>query len=174
MNEYSVTVCDQDGIITLTREDLLKYTGYGNVIAAALMIRVCKAAFDRLSPSEPVNRRELYWTLGFCGPGILDCVEMISLAIREGRCLQKPMLDHPQAPMSIGGQFVFDITYRNRSVRIWPDARIFDDEFREQVANWQDKPVSEERQAFLEYKHRKVSQILNEPESTLFTIEHGS
>ena len=171
MKEYLIELHDQDGIITLTRQDLLNYTGYGNVIAAALMIRVCKVAFERLSPGKPVNRRQLYWTLGFCGPGILDCVEMISMAVREGRCLQKPMLDHPSAPMSIGGQFVFDITYDDKTLRIWPDAKIFDDEFRHQVAAWQDRPGTEERQAFLDYKQRKVEQILAAQEDSLFTTE---
>ncbi len=171
MKEYSIQLQDQDGVITLTRQDLLNYTGYGNVIAAALMIRVCKVAFDHLSPDQPVNRRQLYWSLGFCGPGILDCIEMISMAIREGRCLQKPVLDHPYAPMSLGGQFVFDITYQNRTLRIWPDADIFDDEFRHQVATWQDMPLTESRQAFLDYKQRKVEQILDAPSDRLFTIQ---
>lgn len=171
MNEYYIQLLDQDGIITLDRHDLLKYTGYGNVIAAALMIRVCKTAFERLSPGSPVNRRALYWTLGFCGPGILDCVEMISMAVREGRCLQKPMVNHPDAPWSIGGQFVFDISYQDRAIRIWPSAKIFDDEFRQQVSTWQEHPESPERQAFLAYKEHKVGQILSEPETTLFTIQ---
>lgn len=171
MIEYSIQLQDQDGIITLNRYDLLKYTGYGNVIAAALMIRVCKTAFDRLSPGVPVNRRALYWTLGFCGPGILDCVEMVSMAVREGRCLQKPMFDHPEAPLSIGGQFVFDISYQDRGIRIWPSATIFDDEFRQQVSNWQELSDSAGRQAFLAYKARKVEQILSEHHATLFTVK---
>lgn len=45
MSELTVTVRDQDGDITLTRQDLLKYTTNANVIAAALMIRVSRYAF---------------------------------------------------------------------------------------------------------------------------------
>ena len=87
MSELTVTVRDQDGDITLTRQDLLKYTTNANVIAAALMIRVSRYAFSLLSPQQPVMRRELYWSLGFPGPGIVDCVEILSHAVREGRCL---------------------------------------------------------------------------------------
>lgn len=171
MTEYTIELADQDGIIRLTRQDLLNYTGYGNVIAAALMIRVCRHAFDLLSPGEPVARRELYWTLGFNGPGILDCVELVSHAVREGRCLQKPMLDHPEAPMSIGGQFVFDITYRGMTLRLWPNPTIFDDEFRRQVSTWQVHPDAEARAAFLAYKDGKVAQLLSEPVDSLFTTQ---
>lgn len=171
MQEYVVQIQDQDGVIEITRQDLLNYTGYGNVIAAALMIRVCRHAFQLLSPDEPVNRRELYWALGFCGPGILDCVELVSHAVREGRCLQKPILNHPHAPASLGGQFVFDVMYRDRAVRLWPAKELFDDEFRQQVSTWQEQDGSDARQAFLDYKERKVKEILSYSEESLFTVE---
>lgn len=171
MNEYTIEVADQDGVISITRHDLLKYTSFGNVIAAALMIRVSKLAFSLLSPDQPVERKRLYWTLGFCGPGILDCVEMISHAVREGRCLQKPTLDHPHAPHSIGGQFLFDISYNGQTVRLWPSAAVFDDEFRRQVLAWQDQPDSEGRKAFLQYKEGKVKQILALSDEELFTVQ---
>lgn len=171
MTTHYFEVSDQDGVITLNNQDLLKYTGPANVIAAALMTRLCKHAFALLSPDEPVMRRKLYWTLGFPGPGIVDCVEMISMAVREGRCLQKPMFNHPDAPMSIGGQFVFDIHYSDRALRIWPSADIFDDEFRQQVSKWQEADHTHERQHYLQYKQAKVEKILSEPESRLFNTQ---
>ena len=36
------------------------------------------AGLRLLSPEEPVQRRELYWRLGFPGPGMVDCVEVES------------------------------------------------------------------------------------------------
>ena len=124
MSELTVTVRDQDGDITLTRQDLLKYTTNANVIAAALMIRVSRYAFSLLSPQRPVMRRELYWSLGFPGPGIVDCVEILSHAVREGRCLQNPTLRHPDAPFSLGGQFIFEISYRGKTLVVWPDKSV--------------------------------------------------
>ena len=46
--------------------------------AAALMARVAGLGLRLLSPEEPVQRRELYWRLGFPGPGMVDCVEVES------------------------------------------------------------------------------------------------
>lgn len=166
-HEPFITVTDQDGDIRLTREDLLKYATQANVIAAALMIRVCRLAFSQLSPQSPVQRRKLYWRLGFPGPGLVDCVEIISHAVREGRCLQQPITNHPHAPFSLNGQFVFEITYNQKTIQIWPDASIFDDEFRTQVSTWQEKPASQQRQAFLDYKTLKVQQIMTLPEEKL-------
>jgi hypothetical protein len=170
-DEPEIAVRDQDGEVRISREDLLKYTTQANVIAAALMIRVCRFAFPLLSPGAPPMRRRLYWRLGFPGAGLVDCVEMISHAAREGRCLQQPVTDHPAAPFSLDGQFVFDIAYEGRTLRLWPDAAVFDDEFRAQVGAWQDAPEGPERQAFLDYKAGKVREIMSLPDEVLLHHE---
>lgn len=167
MVEISVTVQDQDGLITLNYDDLLKYTGPANPIAAALVLRLCAYAFAHLSPEEAVWRRELYWQVGFPGPGILDCIEMVSHAVREGRCLQNPTLRHAGAPWSLGGQFVFDIGYRGKILRLWPDESVFDDTFRREVARWQDTEDAG-REEYLRYKAEKVAMILQLKDSVLF------
>lgn len=161
--EWSVTVRDRDGDIVLTRQDFLNYTGYENVIASALMIRLCHFTFTMLSPKAPVCRRELYWQLGFPGTGILDCVELVSRAVREGRCLQNPDLSHPDAdpPASLVGHFLFIIGYRGRTLAVWPDRDVFDDAFRQQVAEWQNAADHRDGyDAWLAYKAVKVRQIL--------------
>ncbi len=164
---HTVLVADQDGIIEIGPNDFIKYITHANVIAAALMTRVAQLGFRLLSPNAPVWRRDLYWRLGFPGPGLVDCVEMLSHAVRENRCLCQPVTDHPHAPFSLNGQLVFDISYRGKTVQIWPSPQVFDDEFRQQVSAWQDAPQCAERQAFLAYKARKVEQILSMPEDKL-------
>lgn len=160
-HEPVLTLWDQDGEITVSRTDLLKYASQANVIAAALMIRVCSLAFRLLSPEKPVRRRELYWTLGFPGAGLVDCVEMVSHAVRDGRCLQKPVFGHPEAPLSLNGQMVFGVAYQGRQIQIWPDASVFDDRFRKEVAEWQEADEKTPgRDAFLAYKEKKVREIM--------------
>jgi len=73
---HIVRVADQDGVIEIGPADFIKYASHANAIAAALMVRV--AGLRLLSPEEPVQRRELYWRLGFPGPGMVDCVEVES------------------------------------------------------------------------------------------------
>ena len=80
--ERRLTLRDKDGDLNVGYDDLLKYCTRANVVAAALMLRVSAGAFALLSPGEPVLRRELVWRLGFPGGGVLDCVEMISHAVR--------------------------------------------------------------------------------------------
>lgn len=168
--EHTVRVADQDGVIEIGAADFVKYTTRANVIAAALMTRVAQLGFRLLSPHEPVQRRELYWRLGFPGQGLVDCVEMLSHAVRENRCLCQPVTTHPHAPFALNGQFVFEISYRGQTVQIWPDPAVFDDEFRRQVRTWQEAPDSTERKAFLTYKARKAHQILSMSESALLHV----
>ena len=122
-SRHVVRVADRDGVLELGFDDFLKYTTRANIIAAALITRVAELGFRLLSPGEPVWRRDLYWRLGFPGAGLVDCVELLSHAVREGRCLQQPVFDHPQAPLSLNGQLLFEIGYRGKTARIWPDHR---------------------------------------------------
>lgn len=87
--------------------------------------------------------------------------------MRENRCLCQPVTCHPHAPFSLGGQFVFEISYRGRAVQIGPSPQVFDGEFRQQVRAWQDAPDSPGRQACLAWKARKVAQLLGLPEEKL-------
>lgn len=73
---HIVRAADQDGVIEIGPADFIKYASHANAIAAALMARV--AGLRLLSPEEPAQRRELYWRLGFPGPGMVDCVEVES------------------------------------------------------------------------------------------------
>ena len=75
---HIVRVADQDGVIEIGPADFIKYASRANAIAAALMARVAGLGLRLLSPEEPVQRRELYWRLGFPGPGMVDCVEVES------------------------------------------------------------------------------------------------
>jgi len=92
---HVVRVADRDGVLELGFDDFLKYTTRANIIAAALITRVAGLGFRLLSPGEPVWRRDLYWRLGFPGAGLVDCVELLSHAVREGRCLVEALARGP-------------------------------------------------------------------------------
>ena len=161
----SITVRDRTADVTLTRDDLLKYTP-SNVIAASLMFRVARLAFALLSPEEPVIRHNLYWRLGYPGPGLLDCVELISHAVREGRCLQDPDLTQDGAPASVTGHFIFDVGYRSRWLRLWPSAAVFDNTFRHWVSTWEGRNAPG-KDAYLTYKAHKAHEIMTADDAAL-------
>lgn len=164
-----LTLRDRDGDIEIGYDDLLKYCTRANVIAAALMLRVSARAFVLLSPDEPVWRRELTWRLGFPGGGIIDCVEMLSHAVREGRCLADPAMPAEGAPPALPGHFIFKVGYRGRTATIIPSAQVFDDEFRARVSRWQDDEGDlQQRAPYLAYKQEKVASLLAMPDNDLF------
>lgn len=172
--ERRLTLRDKDGDLEVGYDDLLKYCTRANVIAAALMLRVCAKAFALLSPGRPVHRRELIWRLGFPGRGILDCVEMISHAVREGRCLQEPAMPAEGAPAALPGHFIFKIGYRGRTATVLLSATVFDDQFRARVARWQDDDKDPEgRTAYLAYKRDLARRILDMPDDELFRVRVG-
>ena len=169
--ERRLTLRDKDGDLNVGYDDLLKYCTRANVVAAALMLRVSAGAFALLSPGEPVLRRELVWRLGFPGGGVLDCVEMISQAVREGRCLQEPTMPSEGAPAALPGHFIFKIGYRGRTATVVMSAAVFDDEFRARVTRWQDDDSDPEgRAAYLAYKRDLARRILDMPDDDLFRV----
>ena len=72
--ETPQTICvrDEEGVISFNREDLIRYSGQGHLIASALIMRLFSDAFARLSPSAPPLRRDIRVLSAFSGLGFLD------------------------------------------------------------------------------------------------------
>lgn len=103
---------------------------------------------------------------------LVDRVEMLSHAVREGRCLQRPVLDHPSAPLSVNGHMLFTLHYRGSPCVVWSDAGVFHDEFRRQMPAWQKAAENcSARNEFLLYKDQKVERIMSLPDAELLRRE---
>ena len=70
-----------------------------------------------LSPDAPPERREITIRTAFRGPGARDAFEMVTRCLTEGRYTVDPALAKPGRGETLAG-YVFELTYRDRTVRL--------------------------------------------------------
>lgn len=164
-----LAVRDGDGVVAITREHLLTYSGPSQLIASALMFRLFEQAFADLSPEAPPERRAIAVLVAFPGDGVLDGVEMVTRARTGGRLTIDPDAGPADAPPSLVGRFYFEVAVNGRRRGYWPAAGYFTDHFRDQVARYQDGGGTDgEQAAYLAFKHELVGRLLGAPDGALF------
>jgi len=158
--------------LIIGHDDLLKYTGRKNIIAAALSYRVLKWMFATLSPETPPEREDLRFRLGFAGPGIVDCFEMATRAQTEGRLVVDPHGAPAAAPAAPSGRFYFEGTYRRSGCAVFPYAEFFPPDFVELVSLYQEGAgTRDEQAAYLAMKEDVATSILMAEGDDLFSRE---
>ena len=70
--ETPQTICvrDEEGVISFNREDLIRYSGQGHLIASALIMRLFSDDFALLSPSALPLRMDIRVFSAFPGLGV--------------------------------------------------------------------------------------------------------
>lgn len=155
--------------LVIGHDDLLKYTGRKNIIAAALSYRVLKWMLGTLSPGLPPEREDLRFRLGFAGPGLIDCFEMATRAQTDGRLDVDPDGASAQAPRAPSGRFYFEGAYRGRRCAVFPRADVFPPDFVELVCLYQEGGgTSHEQAAYLTMKEDVAASILMAADADLF------
>jgi|GEM_PF-103808 len=156
--------------IVIGHDDLLKYTGRKNIVAAALTYRLMKWMFSVLSPDEPPERSNLFFRVAFGGPGIIDCLEMVTRAQSENRLMVDPYCALEEAPKAIGGHFYFEASYGEQFCSAHPKAEIFPPDFIECVCLYQDGGgTATEQAAYLRMKENFAAKMLMMPIEALFS-----
>ncbi|MCG8509619.1 MAG: hypothetical protein MI741_10380 [Rhodospirillales bacterium] len=157
--------------IVIGHEDLLKYTGRHNVIAAALSYRLLKWMFSVLSPVIPPERSRLNFRIAFDGPGIIDCLEVVTRAQSQHRIHFDPLCARPEAPSAPNGKFYFEASYGEQFCAAYPRPNIFPANFVEKVELYQEGGgTAAEQAAYLRMKDRFAARILAMPLEQLFRI----
>ncbi|AWK89681.1 hypothetical protein DEW08_27230 (plasmid) [Azospirillum thermophilum] len=160
---------DAGETVAITRQDLLTYSGPSQLIASALMFRLFEQAFADLSPDGPPERRAIAMLVAFPGDGVLDGVEMVTRARTGGRLTIDTDAGPSDAPPSLVGRFYFEVAIGGRRRGYWPAEGYFTDQFRDQVARYQDGGgTAQEQAAYLAFKHQLVGRLLAAPPGTLF------
>lgn len=159
------TVCvrDEEGVMAFNREDLLRYSGLGHLIASALVLRLFQEAFARLSPQEPPMKTDIRVLSAFPGLGVRDHVELVTRAITDGRFVLDTDAGPKEAPRSaIGGRMYFEVAVKDRAVSFVLNPEIFDEHWCEQVARFQkgQNCTREEHAQYVAYKYQFVGQVL--------------
>lgn len=164
-----LTVRDQDGLVAIGRDDLVRYAGPGQIVATALCFRLFARAFADLSPAEPPYRDSIRVLVGFPGPGILDCIEMITRARTRDRLTIDTDAGPPEALPAIIGRFYFEIAV-GTAVRGYRLAEgYFTEAFVEQIRRHQDgQGTIAELAAYQTAKHVLIGRLLGAADEALF------
>lgn len=166
-----LTVADQDGLVAIGRDDLVRYAGPSQIVASALMLRLFARAFADLSPDAPPRRDTIRVLVAFPGDGILDCVEMITRARTRGRLAIDEHAGPPEALPSIVGRFYFEVEIagRRRGYTLRPG--FFSDSFVAQIRRHQDgSGTAEELADYQVAKHALIGKLLGSPDEALFSV----
>lgn len=168
-----LTVRESEGLITYTREDLIRYAGHGHVIASGLIMRLFDRAFRDLSPEKPPMRRELHVLSAFPGLGVRDGIELVTHAVTDGRFkldLDAGGSDAPPSP--IGGRMYFEVSYQGRTFAYTLRPDLFNDEWREKVAAYQKGATDVEMHArYVAYKYGFLGRLLTASDPFLIARE---
>ena len=162
--ETPQTICvrDEEGVISFNREDLIRYSGQGHLIASALIMRLFSDAFARLSPSAPPLRRDIRVLSAFPGLGVRDHVELLTRAGTDKRYFLDKQAGPDTAPTSaIGGRMYFVVAVGDKAVSYVMNPEIFDDLWRREVSAYQKvgKTVREHAR-YVAYKYEVVGQLM--------------
>ncbi|MCC7049847.1 MAG: hypothetical protein IT562_24280 [Alphaproteobacteria bacterium] len=160
---------DGGALIAIDRGHLLAFAGPDQIVATALMFRLYDHAIADLSPGVPPQRRRIATLVAFPGPGILDCVEMVTRA-REGDRLTVATEAGPSdAPPALLGRFYFEIAMEGRRRAYWPMPGYFTADFLDRVRRFQDGAGTAAEQAdYQAFKHELVGRLIGAPYGRLF------
>lgn len=164
-----VTVREPEGHVAIGYDDLVRYAGPGQIVAAALCLRLFERAFRDLSPAQPPLRDDVRVTVGFPGPGILDAVEMITRARSRDRLRVDLALGAPAAPPALIGRLAFTIAVAAARRSYAVADGLFTPAFLDQVRAYQDGGGdTAQRAAYLRAKCDLIARLLATPDADLF------
>ena len=158
----TITVRDEEGAMSFDREDLIRYSGQGHLIASALVMRLLSDAFARLSPNEAPLRKDICELSAFPGLGVRDHIELITRAVTDKRYLLDTQAGPQYAPTSaIGGRMYFVVAIKDKAVSYVMNPEIFDDRWRHEVAAYQKgAKTPQEHARYVAYKYEVVGQLM--------------
>lgn len=132
MNKEKIIVKDNDDIIEITYEDILKYHGNQMIGGAALAFKIMLMAFPKLSGDIPKRGGfSFYSGIGSNGRGIIDAAEMVMRVKTYGKL--ELDLDYSNDKMGQvapgGGRYYFEIGYNDKLIKLYLKEGIISQEF---------------------------------------------
>lgn len=122
MTQEKVVVKDQDNIIEITYDDILKYHGREMLGGAALAFKIMLMTFPKLCADIPQRGKfSFYSGIGKNGKGIIDATEMVMRV----KTYDKLALDLNYAEDKLGqvapggGRYYFEIGYEDKLVKLY-------------------------------------------------------
>lgn len=164
-----IKIRDYDDVLRIAHQNLLNYTGYGNLVAAALVYRLFEIGIEALSPDGPPDRRSFVIRSAFNGPGVLDGIEYVTRARSEDRLIIEPEIGPGHAPSSPFGRFYFELYLRNRGCALVLKDGFFTPDFAAQVQQYLDgNQTPAQRADYRQAREKLADRILTAPADDLF------
>ncbi|MBQ6819711.1 MAG: hypothetical protein IJO26_00260 [Clostridium sp.] len=132
MNTEKVIVRDNDDIIEITYEDILKYHGKQMIGGAALAFKIMLMTFPKLSNDIPKRGEfSFYSGIGANGRGIIDAAEMVMrVKTYDQLRLDLEYSDDKLGQVAPGGgRYYFEIGYGEKLIKLYLKEGIIPEEF---------------------------------------------
>lgn len=115
-----IVIKDQDTVLHISYEDLIKYHGRHFIGGVAMAFKVMELAFSKLAPGEIPSREKIHVVVGVEGPGIHDGIEMVTRAKSRNALLVSQEVakdkDAPDAADGKGGKYYFEFVYGSKKL----------------------------------------------------------
>ena len=132
MVQEKVLVRDNDDIIEITYEDILKYHGKQMIGGAALAFKIMLMTFPKLSDEIPTRGNfDFYSGIGANGRGIIDAAEMVMRVKTNNQLrLELEYSDDKLGQIAPGGgRYYFEIGYKEKLIKLYLKEGIIPQEF---------------------------------------------
>ena len=164
----TLDVLERGRPLAFSFDDLMKYHGPGSPGGVAQGFKVLERALPLLDPEGPCERREIHIRTAFGGPGARDAFELVTRAVTGERFVVDQSLARPERGRAME-RFVFELTYRDRTVTLAVREGIVPDEFIALARTDPRSPEQEER--FAQLKEEMVAQVLPMPADEVYDAE---
>lgn len=168
MTETVLTVLEDGRRLSFSFEDLMAYHGGGSPGGVAQAFKVLERALPLLSPDGPPERREVSLRTPFPGPGFRDAFEMVTRAVTGDRFVLDRELLRPDLGRK-REQFVFHVSYRDRTVTLLIRENLVRDEFIDLLLN--DGRTAAEDAHFETLKQDFADRLMASPAADAYDLE---
>ena len=161
----TIDVLDRGRLLAFSFDDMLKYHGPGSPGGVAQAFKLLERAMPLLGPDGPPERREIHIRTAFGGPGARDAVELVTRAVTGERYVVDQSLARPERGRAME-RFVFELTYRERSVTLLVREGIVPDEFIDLART--DPRSDEQEERFAALKLAMVEHVMSLPAEEVY------
>ena len=179
MSIEKVIVRDNDDIVEITYDDILKYHGRQMIGGAALAFKIMLMTFPKLTDEIPQRGHfNFYSGIGKNGRGIIDAAEMVMRVKTNDQIrLDLEYSDDKLGQVAPGGgRYFFEIGYKDKLIQLYLKEGIIPEEFiayskLSHKCKAENVPMTEENQArLLELRQELANSIMASKPEDLFVI----
>ncbi len=163
----TIDVLERGKLHPFSFDDMLKYHGPGSPGGVAQAFKVLERGLPLLDPDGPCERREIQIRTAFGGPGARDGFELVTRAVTGDRYVVDQALGRPERGRTME-RFVFELSYRERTVTLLVREGIVPDEFIDLART--DPRSREQDERFEQLKQEMVQRLTGMPADEVYDV----